>query len=340
MQTETPKKYEIDRSSFIEFSGRKLYRIRALVKLPGVNVGGYGGFIEKEHNLSHEGNSWVFGDAKVYNSARVYDNARVYGKSHCCGGSRIHGDATINDNALVQCYAEVFGHSKVNAYATVSGQALIFGKASLYGNAYVGGSALVGDGIVGDRTTVIDQARVLCPVRLSGYTTLCNDATILTPRDCVTVDSIGSRNAPITFYRTRDNGVSVITGCFNDTLNAFVKAVRERHGGTQHEKEYNLLVEIVRLRMLHQKPYHGSLQISTKELLTLVRRQNGAIVTARWVDTDSVYTFQHVDSDSYRVAIGGCPMTAVDTTTFTANHRGTWSVDCSQFDAGEGGKNV
>ena len=58
-------KYEILKDEFIEFDGRKLYRIRALKDFHNVKEGEFGGYIESERNLSHEGYAWVSGDAWV-----------------------------------------------------------------------------------------------------------------------------------------------------------------------------------------------------------------------------------------------------------------------------------
>ena len=62
----------------INVCGKKLFRIKALKDFEDVKKGDKGGFIEDEHNLSHDGNSWVYGNARVYDNALVYGNARVY----------------------------------------------------------------------------------------------------------------------------------------------------------------------------------------------------------------------------------------------------------------------
>ena len=64
-------KYEILKDEFIEFDGRKLYRIKALKDFHNVKEGEFGGYIESERNLSHEGNAWVSGDAQVLNRHSV-----------------------------------------------------------------------------------------------------------------------------------------------------------------------------------------------------------------------------------------------------------------------------
>ena len=48
-----------------------------------------GGWLEKESNLSHEGDAWVSGDAWVYGDARVSGNARVYGNAKVLWVSKI-----------------------------------------------------------------------------------------------------------------------------------------------------------------------------------------------------------------------------------------------------------
>ena len=72
------KKFELTRE-FITFLGRKLFRIKALVEFGDVKAGELGGYVEKEENINHEGNAWVYGNARVYGDARVSGDARVYG---------------------------------------------------------------------------------------------------------------------------------------------------------------------------------------------------------------------------------------------------------------------
>ena len=74
------KKYELT-AEFIEKWGKKLFRIKALISFGSVEAGELGGYIEKEDNLAHDGNAWVYGDAEVCGNARVYGDARVYGNA-------------------------------------------------------------------------------------------------------------------------------------------------------------------------------------------------------------------------------------------------------------------
>lgn len=73
------KKFELTSESIVNIFGKKLFRIKALIEFGDVKEGELGGFIEKEENLSHEGNAWVFGNAKVCENAKVYGDAWVCG---------------------------------------------------------------------------------------------------------------------------------------------------------------------------------------------------------------------------------------------------------------------
>ncbi|KEC55959.1 hypothetical protein [Bartonella koehlerae] len=57
--------------------GHILQRIQAIRDFTDVKTGDLGGFIEKESNLSHQGNCWVYDNARVFDCARVYDSAKV-----------------------------------------------------------------------------------------------------------------------------------------------------------------------------------------------------------------------------------------------------------------------
>lgn len=74
------KKYELTQTT-INHNGVTLYQIKALRSFGGVTAGELGGFIEKESNLSQEGNAWVYGNARVFGNAEVYGDAEVFGNA-------------------------------------------------------------------------------------------------------------------------------------------------------------------------------------------------------------------------------------------------------------------
>ena len=95
------KKFELTAEFVTNVFGKKLFRIKALVAFGNVEKGELGGFIEKEDNLSHDGDAWVYGNAQVSGDARVYGNAQVFGNALVSGNARVYGNAWVFGNAQV-----------------------------------------------------------------------------------------------------------------------------------------------------------------------------------------------------------------------------------------------
>jgi len=95
------KKYELVTDSFIEVSGKKLYRIKAKINFGNILKGDLGGFIETEANLDQSGDAWVSDNARVYGDARVSDNARVYGDAWVYDNARVYGNEWVSGEAQV-----------------------------------------------------------------------------------------------------------------------------------------------------------------------------------------------------------------------------------------------
>ena len=114
------RKYEFTGETKTLCDGTVLHRIRALIDIDlgwrVVKAGELGGWLEKEGNLSHIGNCWVYDNAKVFGDAEVYGNAEV------CGDAKVWGDAEVCDNA------EVCGDAEVRGNAEVCGDAHVFDK--------------------------------------------------------------------------------------------------------------------------------------------------------------------------------------------------------------------
>lgn len=72
-----------------------LHRIRAVADFGLIEDGDIGGWLEKEENLSQEGNAWVSdnanvcGDAEVWGNAKVWNNANVYGNAEVFSASHV-----------------------------------------------------------------------------------------------------------------------------------------------------------------------------------------------------------------------------------------------------------
>ena len=100
---EQQKKYELTDEFIIHRSGKKLYRIRALVAFGSVMAGQLGGFVESDKNL----------DQLLSSNAWVYDDAKVYGNAWVCGNAQVYGNAQVRSYALIYESKMIFFASNV-----------------------------------------------------------------------------------------------------------------------------------------------------------------------------------------------------------------------------------
>ena len=108
------RKYELTAET-LSVNGRTLHRIKALRDFSNVKAGELGGWIEKESNLSHSGNCWVYNDAKVYGNAEVWGNAKVYGDAEVWGNAKLCDNAEVYGNAKVWGNARVYDNAEVKS---------------------------------------------------------------------------------------------------------------------------------------------------------------------------------------------------------------------------------
>ena len=136
------KKYKLTEET-INVGGTALYRIEALRDFGDVKKGDKGGFIEKEDNLSQNGDCWVYDNAKVcdkaivYNNAKVYDNVMVFDNAMVYGNAKVSGNALVYGNGVVHDNAVVCDNAWVNCKAQVCGCAEVFGEARICGDAVI-----------------------------------------------------------------------------------------------------------------------------------------------------------------------------------------------------------
>lgn len=145
------KKYKFTgetKTIYLPFGTVTLHRIKAVVEFGLVKVGDLGGWIEKEENLSHEENAWVYGDAEVCGNAWVCGNAKVFSTDHV-----------------------------------------------------------------------------------------------------LVIGAIGSRNDFTTFFRDKDNEITVKCGCFLGKIDKFLEKVTQTHKDTKHTLAYRTAVEVAKLQI-------------------------------------------------------------------------------------------
>lgn len=217
------KKYEFTGETKVNKQGKTLHRIRSLVEFDEVRVGSIGGWIEGEHNLSHEGKAWVESNAEVFDRAVVRDNARVTGSAIVCEYAVIHDNAWVHDFSTVKGSAEIGGTCKTFGWCEIKGQS------RLRGNVQVGEEAVI-----------------------SGYISLTGDdvikgtARISKKDDYSSVRGFGSCGRTTTFFRCSDDMIRVVCGCFYGTIDEFIERVKETRIG-KVSREYLIIAELMKL---------------------------------------------------------------------------------------------
>lgn len=190
-------KYEI--TNITHHANPNLRRIRALRDIPGAGVkaGALGGWVEHEHNLSHNGDSWVHDNAVVRSYARVAGDANISGQAELSGGASVYGSARVRNNA------RVYGAAKVGGQAQVSGESQVYGEARVAGEA-----------------TILGTARVHGRAFLDGNMFLGDDADVSDTREVLYATVVGSTVHNATLHRT-NRGHKLYVGCWEGTVPGF-----------------------------------------------------------------------------------------------------------------------
>jgi len=151
------KKFKLVPSSRTIFTGFnkkvELFRIKALRDIAKYNVkkGDWGGFVEKESNLSHKDSCWILPGSEVARDAMVLQNALVG------SGSIVTGNAMVYDNARITDFAIVREFSAIGQNAIICGSAQVQGYARVYGNAIVKGSSTIEDQAIIAGNAIVDN---------------------------------------------------------------------------------------------------------------------------------------------------------------------------------------
>ena len=106
------------------------------------------------------------------------------------------------------------------------GKAWVCGDAKVWGNAEVCGDAKVcGDAEVWGNAEVFSASHVLV------------------------IGAIGSRDDFTTFFRDKDNEITVKCGCFLGKIDKFLEKVTQTHGDSKYALVYRAAVEVARLQI-------------------------------------------------------------------------------------------
>lgn len=205
------KKYKLLANDTKKVACRTLYRIQALRNIfDDVAEGDLGGYIEKEANLSQEGECWVYDEAQVYGDAVVTGDAAV------CHRAKVGGHAVIADTAYVSDSARVYGNAKV------CGNADVFGSCWVYDNAVVDGEVFLdGEVIVSGNTKITGHSRIEGKIEFRGLNNVVEEDALVTTDCCfsgkahltreadyMTIKGVSQTAELVTFYKT-ETGAAV-----------------------------------------------------------------------------------------------------------------------------------
>ena len=112
------------------------------------------------------------------------------------------------------------------------------GKAWVWGNAEVCGDA-----------KVWGNAKVCGDAKVWGNAKVCGDAEVFSASHVLVIGAIGSRNDFTTFYRDKDNEITVKCGCFLGKIDRFLEKVTQTHGDSKYALVYRAAVEVAKLQI-------------------------------------------------------------------------------------------
>lgn len=233
------KKYELTSECKTLDNGTKLFRIRALRDFSNVKAGQLGGWVEKEGNLSHEGDAWVYDYAIVCGKARVFGDARVSGDSVISENSMVFGNAVVSEKA------RVFGDSWVFGNAVVFKKAMVYGNANVQGYSRIFGDARVfGDAWISGDSNVHGDAMVFGNAWISGDAVISGNAEIYLSKHYAAIKGFGTNYRKTTFFRCKDGKIRVNCGCFYGTIDEFRERVKNTREG-KIAKEYLMISDLM-----------------------------------------------------------------------------------------------
>ena len=82
-----------------------------------------------------------------------------------------------------------------------------------------------------------------------GNAEVCGDAEVFSASHVLVIGAIGSRDDFTTFFRDKDNEITVKCGCFLGKIDKFLEKVTQTHGDSKYALVYRAAVEVARLQI-------------------------------------------------------------------------------------------
>lgn len=93
------------------------------------------------------------------------------------------------------------------------------------------------------------NAKVCGDAEVWGNAEVCGDAEVFSASHVLVIGAIGSRNDFTTFYRDKDNEITVKCGCFLGKIDRFLEKVTQTHGDSKYALVYRAAVEVAKLQI-------------------------------------------------------------------------------------------
>ena len=96
---------------------------------------------------------------------------------------------------------------------------------------------------------VCGDAEVWGNAKVWGNANVCGNAEVFLASHVLVMGSVGSRNDFTTFFRDKDNEITVKCGCFLGKIDKFLEKVTQTHGNNKYALVYRAAVEVAKLQI-------------------------------------------------------------------------------------------
>ena len=233
------RKYEITDIT-MEFEERTLYRVRALKNFRNVKAGDLGGWVSGKHNLSQEGECWIYDEAKCMDNARMYHNSAMYNNAVMCDFSEMHGCSEMHN------YSAMLDNSRMYNCSAMYDNSRMYNDSKMYSNSRMfDNSAMYNNAVMLDNSKMFENSRMYRDSRLKNKEKLCGKLVTKVDR-FIEINNTGGR---IVTGVLKDGKILYNIGCQNEiTKEVFIDRIYNDDGGIEkhpYRKEYLKIIDVI-----------------------------------------------------------------------------------------------
>ena len=235
------RKYEMTNIT-MEFEERTLYRIRALKNFRNVKAGDLGGWVSGKHNLSQEGDCWIYDEAKCMDNARMYHNSAMYNNAVMCDFSEMHGCSEMHN------YSAMLDNSRMYNCSAMYDNSRMYNDSKMYSNSRMfDNSAMYNNAVMLDNSKMFENSRMYRDSRLKNKENLYGKLVCKVDR-FIEINNTGGR---VVTGVLKDGKILYNIGCQNEiTKETFIDRIYNEGGGIEknpHRKEYLKIIDMIEL---------------------------------------------------------------------------------------------